>query len=305
MSAGIKYISQHRGQTQPDKESGFKTADILHKYGGKLYGPTGNGFSALYNLSRRRAVQKRGYTNVMIHGIGTIVNVAAILLAGAAGMLLKKGIKESMGEMLVHVMGISTLFIGISGAMTGMLKAVGDGTLGTQNSMLLIISMLIGSVIGELIGIDRLLDRFGLWLKRKAHAEGEHGFVSAFVDASLVVCVGAMAIVGAIEDGIGGDPSMLFAKSALDAVIITTFTARYGRGAVFSAIPVAVLQGGVTLLSGVIAPVLSDAVISTISFVGSVMIFCVGANLCLDRKFRVANMLPALLIAAAAVGIWG
>ena len=231
-----------------------------------------------------------------MHGWGTIVNVGAIAAGGLLGLALKKGLRPRFQEILMQVMGISVLFLGIAGALTGLLGVSADGTVVTRHTGLLIASLLAGAVLGETINIERGLERFGGWLRRKAGG-GDGSFTEAFVTASLVVCVGAMAVVGSIEDGLRGDASLLYAKAALDAVIILVLASTLGRGAVFSAVPVGLFQGTITALAGVLSPLFSPAVISGISFVGSVLIFCVGVNLLWDKKLRVANMLPALLFA--------
>lgn len=166
--------------------------------------------------------------------------------------------------------------------------------------MMMIITLCVGTLIGELLKLCDLLEKFGEWLKVKTGNAKDASFVNAFVTASLTVCIGAMAIVGSIKDGIELDPSILIAKGILDLVIIAVMAASMGKGAIFSAIPVALLQGGVTLLSRLISPVLTDAALSNISLTGSVIIFCVGINLIWDKKIRVANMLPALILA----GLW-
>jgi hypothetical protein len=220
-------------------------------------------------------------------------------------MLLKKGLQQRFQDIMTQVLGLATIFIGISGAMTGMLTAGEDGSLSTMGTAVLIGSLVLGAFVGELINLDRWLEKFGEWLKIKARSSSDPKFVEGFVNASLVVCVGAMAIVGSINDGISHDPSLLFAKSALDCVIVLVMASTYGKGVIFSAIPVGILQGGVTLLAKVIQPLLSDPVIASLSYVGSALIFCVGANLCLGRKFRVANMLPALIFAGVFTAIFG
>lgn len=239
-----------------------------------------------------------------MHGMGTIVNAAAIVVGGSLGLALKKGLKPRFQDILMQIMGICVMFIGISGALTGLLAANADGTLTTQNSMLFIGAMVLGGLLGEAINIARGLERFGDWLKIKARSTGDPRFTDAFVTASLVVCVGAMAIVGSIQDGMLGDASLLYAKAILDFVIIMVFASANGKGAVFSAVPVALLQGSVTVLAGLVAPIFSAEVIAAISFVGSVLIFCVGTNLCLNTKFSVANMLPALIFAGIGVSIF-
>ena len=152
-------------------------------------------------------------------------------------------------------------------------------------------------MIGELLNLEYHIERFGEWLKAKSGNSGEAGFVDAFVTASLTVCIGAMAVVGAIQDGMEGDYSILAAKAVLDLIIILIMTASMGKGCIFSAIPVGLFQGSITLLAQFIKPLMTAAALSNLSFVGSMMIFCVGANLFWNMKIRVANMLPGLLIA--------
>jgi len=236
-----------------------------------------------------------------MRGLGTIVNVAAVLAGGLAGLLLKNGLKQRFQDILMKALGLSTMFLGIAGAMTGLLK-ISDGKLATAGTATLIASVVGGALIGEWINIARKLERFGVWLRRKAKSENDTGFLEGFVNASLVICVGAMAIVGPIQDGLTGDASMLYAKSILDAVIVMIFASTCGKGALFSAIPLGILQGGVTLLAGFVAPFLGEAVIAGISFVGSALIFCVGVNLSFGNRFKVANMLPALVIAGVIAG---
>ena len=230
-------------------------------------------------------------------GLGTIINTAAIIVGGLFGLLFKNILSERMEDTLLKANGVCVLFIGIGGAMQHMLK-ISDGALETAGSMMLIICFVLGSIVGELLDLEGLFERFGAWLRKKTHNESDSCFLSAFIHATLTVCIGAMAIVGSIQDGMLGDSSLLCAKAALDAVIILVMTASMGKGCIFSAIPVAVLQGSITLLSRVIAPVMTDAVIANLSYTGSVLIFCVGLNLVWGKKIRVANMLPTLVFAA-------
>lgn len=231
-----------------------------------------------------------------MHGLGTIVNVAAIVVGGLAGLLGGRRIPERLQKTLMSAMGVSVLFVGVSGALSQMLRAEG-GALTVQGTMMMILSLAVGAVLGELLDLEDRMERFGAWLKVKTKSESDGGFIGAFVTASLTVCIGAMAIVGSIQDGILGDHATLFAKAVLDLVIIMVMTASMGKGCIFSAIPVAILQGGVTLLSRVIAPVMTDAAIASLSFTGSVMIFCVGVNLIWGKTIKVANLLPTLVFA--------
>ena len=227
-----------------------------------------------------------------MHGLGTIVNVSAIVVGGLAGLLGGRRIPEQLQKTLMSAMGVSVLFVGVS----EMLRA-GGGALTVQGTMMMILSLAVGAVLGELLDLEDRMERFGAWLKVKTKSESDGGFIGAFVTASLTVCIGAMAIVGSIQDGILGDHATLFAKAVLDLVIIMVMTASMGKGCIFSAIPVGILQGSVTLLARLLQPVFTDAALSNLSLVGSVLVFCVGLNLVWGKKIRVANLLPSLLIA--------
>lgn len=232
-------------------------------------------------------------------GLGTIINTAAIIVGGLAGSLFGRLLNESAQDTLTKVCGVSTLFIAISGALEKMLS-VDDGVIVADGSMLIVICLAIGAIVGELLNIEGAFERFGQWLKIKSGNAKDKGFVDAFVTASLTVCIGAMAIVGAIEDGLTGDYSILATKSVLDLIIIMVMTGSMGKGCVFSAIPVAVLQGSVTLLAGVARPLMTPLALNNLSLVGNVLIFCVGINLVWGKKIRVANLLPAIVVAVIA-----
>lgn len=228
-------------------------------------------------------------------GLGTIVNVAAIVVGGCLGTVLRGGLKEHYQTALTRTLGLATIFIGIARALPGMLEVV-DGQLVGKDTLGMILSLALGTLIGEFLDFDGLLERLGRWLKERAARSDDARFVEGFVTASLVVCVGAMAIVGSIQDGLTGNPATLYTKSILDFTIVMVFASTYGRGAIFSALPVGVLQGSVTLLAGLVAPVFTPAVVANLSFLGSILIFCVGVNLVFENRFRVANMLPALVL---------
>jgi len=232
-------------------------------------------------------------------GMGTIINTAAILLGGLLGGLFGRFLTESAQETLTKACGVSTLFIALSGAMEGMLT-VENGVIVSGGSMLVVICLAVGAFVGELMRIEDGFERFGQWLKIKTGNARDRGFVDAFVTAYLTVCIGAMAIVGSIQDGIAGDYSILATKAVLDLIIIMVMTCSMGRGCVFSAIPVAVLQGSVTALAGLVKPLMTDAALDNLSLVGNVLIFCVGINLIWGKKIRVANLLPAILFAVIA-----
>lgn len=232
-------------------------------------------------------------------GLGTIINSAAIIAGGLSGQLIGKLFRKEQQDALTKACGVSVLFIAVSGAMQGMLQIDG-GELVSGKSMLVVLCLALGTVIGELIGIERGFEHFGEWLKRKTGNSGDPQFVNAFVTASLTVCIGAMAIVGAIQDGISGDYSTLAVKSVLDLIIVAVMTSSLGKGCAFSAIPIFLFEGGITLLAKLIAPVMTGTAAAYLSLIGSILIFCVGLNLVWGKKIRAANMLPAVLLAVLA-----
>ena len=232
-------------------------------------------------------------------GLGTVINMAAIIIGGICGGLFGKLLKERHQDSLAKACGICVLFIGIGGALEGMLQVNGNSI--TSNGSLLIIACLaIGGLIGEILNIEGLFERFGQWLKVKTGNSKDSRFVDGFVTASLTVCIGAMAIVGAIQDALLGDISILTTKAILDLIIITVMTCSMGKGCVFSAIPVGIFQGSITALSVLIKPLMTDTALRNLSMVGSILIFCVGINLVWGKRIRVANLLPAIVIAVAA-----
>ena len=232
-------------------------------------------------------------------GLGTIINTAAILLGGVLGALFGRFLSDSAQDTLTKVCGVSTLFIAITGALEGMLT-VENGAVVSSGAMLIIGCLAIGAVVGEALNIKGAFERFGEWLKQKTGNAKDKGFVNAFVTASLTVCIGAMAIVGSIQDGLTGDYSILATKAVLDLIIIMVMSCSLGKGAVFSAIPVAVFQGSITALAGLIKPVMTDAALANLSLVGNILIFCVGINLVWGKKVKVANLLPAIVVAVIA-----
>lgn len=234
-------------------------------------------------------------------GMGTIVNVLAIVAGGLIGLLFKGGLKQHYQDGVIHSLGLATMFIGAGSTLCGMLVISGDSlsTVGTRDTLFMILALALGTLAGEWMDLEGRMERLGIWLKARADRRGgDNQFVQGFVTASLVVCIGAMAIVGSIQDGLSGDPSTLYTKSILDFLIVMIFSSTYGKGAIFSALPVGVLQGSVTLCAGLLSPVFSPAIIANLSFLGNMLIFCVGVNLCFGPKFKVANMLPALVFGA-------
>ena len=211
-------------------------------------------------------------------GLGTLINVGAIIIGGLLGLFLGRNVKVRYQDILMIAVGICVLMLGIGGTMEQMLS-ITDGGLASGGSMMLIITMAVGALAGEWMNIEKKMEQFGVWLKKKTGS------------------IGAMAVVGAIQDGIYGDYSILAAKAILDLIIVFIMTASMGKGCILSAIPVGIFQGLVTLLARLIEPFMTEAALSNLSFVGSVLLFCVGVNLVWGKKVKVANLLPAILFA--------
>ncbi len=227
-------------------------------------------------------------------GLGTIVNVAAVIIAALLGILFKGGIKDRYQKMIMAALGLSTMFIGASGTLSEMFT-VSDGKISAQGSMLMFLSLVVGGLAGEVIGIEDRLERLGEWIKKKVKRENDNKFVDGFVDATLVICIGAMAIMGSLQDGLTASHETLFVKSALDFFFVMIMASTMGIGTMFSAFPLGIYQGGITLAAGLIAPYMSDTLVSNLSLVGSVMIFCIGVNFIFGKKFKVGNFLLSLL----------
>ena len=231
-----------------------------------------------------------------MHGLGTIINVAAILAGGFVGLFVKKGLNEKVLDSVMKAIGIAVMFVGISGALTGLLKITDGGSIETSGTMLMIISLIVGTFIGELLKIEDRLESMGEKLKNAVKVKDGGNFVEAFVTTTLIFCVGAMAIVGALQDGLTGDFSMLAAKSILDGIMALIIASTLGVGALFSIIPVFLYQGAITLLAEFISPILSEELILNLSYIGSALIFGIGVNQVFGKKIKTGNMLPALLI---------
>ena len=237
-------------------------------------------------------------------GLGTIINAAAIVLGGLVGVLFGRFISNRLQETLMQAMGVCVLFVGLGGALEKMLT-IADGRLSSGGTMMIVVSFALGTVIGEALDLEGRITRFGEWLKGKTGNSAERGFVNGFVTASLTVCVGARAVLGAIQDGIFGDYTTLALKSLLDFLIICVMTTVLGKGCIFAAIPVAVFQGLITLLARFLAPIMTDTALDHLGLTGSILIFCVGINLLWKDKLRVANMLPAIVIAVVWALLFG
>lgn len=237
-------------------------------------------------------------------GLGTIVNVIAIIAGGLGGLVSRRFLKERYQETITRAMAFGIIVMALGSTLSQMLlvkisesENQLSASLDTQGTMMMIISLAAGALFGELLNLEQWFERFGKWLRDKTGSQGDSQFINAFVSSSLTVCIGAMAIIGAIQDGVSGNHDTLFAKAILDLIIIMMMTASLGRGCIFSVIPVAVLQGTITLLAREAAAVMTDAALSNITLVGNVLILCVGVNLIWPKTIRVANALPAIILA--------
>lgn len=229
-------------------------------------------------------------------GLGTLVNTGAIILAGIVGRFVGKRLNDRLRDGLNLACGVSVIFLGIAGAVSGMLERDGDAFT-SGRTMFVVFSLLLGALVGELVNIEGWFERFGVWLRNKTGNAKDKRFVDGFLTASLTVSIGAMAVVGSIADGIEGDPSILITKAILDFVIILVMSCSLGIGAIFSAIPVFVFQGTMTLLARLLKPLMTPLALANLSLIGSILIFCVGLNLVFGKKVRVANLLPSILFA--------
>jgi len=225
---------------------------------------------------------------------GTIVNAAAILVGGLLGLLIKKGIPKSIEDSILKVNGLVVSIIGLNGVLSATLTAdAATGKISSSGEMLLLISMVVGTLIGEFCRLDDRLYGFGRWIETKAHADG---FAQGFISASLVFCIGAMSIIGALNDGLTGDSKTLLIKSVLDGTSAVIFGATMGIGVAFAAIPVFLYQGAIAMLSGVLSPLISADLLNMICLVGYAIVICIGLNFLFNTKIKTANLLPALLV---------
>ncbi|HHV47279.1 MAG TPA: DUF554 domain-containing protein [Tissierellia bacterium] len=215
--------------------------------------------------------------------LGTIVNSAAIAIGSILGVLLNKGIKEEYRNTIMDGIALTVILIGIMGALNN------------DNLILMIISIELGSIIGEALEIEKKLDNLGASLENR-FGKGDSNFSKGFVTASLVFCVGAMAIVGSLESGLQGNHSTLFAKSIIDGITSVIFASTLGIGVGFSSFAVLLYQGTITLLASSIKYLLTPEAINEMSSVGGLLIAAVGINILGIKKINVGNMLPAIFI---------
>lgn len=223
---------------------------------------------------------------------GTLVNCAAVIIGGLIGLLLKKGIKESYTVGINKSLGLAVLVIGINGVIANMFT-LENGKLSSSGELLLIVFLVIGTLIGELLKLD---DRFNRFCGKVDAKFKNGGFAGGFINGTILFCVGAMSIIGSINDGLTGDSSVLFVKSALDFVNAVIFGATLGFGVIFTCIPMLIYQGGISLLAGTLSGILQGELLEQVCMVGYAIIMAIGFNFFLEKKFKTLNMVPAIIL---------
>jgi len=213
--------------------------------------------------------------------LGTIVNAVAIFIGSLMGLVLKGGIPEKYRITVMQAIGLAVILIGLKGAFK------------TDQLLLVIFSLVIGSICGEFLRIEQKLENIGNWLEIKFSKSG-NGISTGFVTSSLIYCVGSMAIVGSLESGLAGNHQTLFAKSVLDGITSVILASTLGLGVMFSSISVFIYQGVITLTASSLKPFLTPAVINEMAAVGGLLIMAIGINLLEIKKIKVGNMLPAV-----------
>lgn len=218
--------------------------------------------------------------------LGTIINTLSIIVGALIGLFVKGKISKNINETIMNGLALCVIYIGISGALKG------------NNTMVIIISIALGGLIGELIDIDRKLESFGDKIEKKFNKNNSNISISqGFVSATLLFCVGAMAIVGSLESGLNNNHSTLYAKSLLDGITSIIFTSTLGIGVMLSAFAVFIYQGSITLMAGFLSSFLNDVAINNMTAVGSILIMGLGLNILGVTKIKISNLLPSIIVA--------
>lgn len=227
---------------------------------------------------------------------GAIINGILIIAGGILGLLFGRFIKEKVKDTVIRGVGVSVILMGAGSTFSKMFLVEG-GKISTQGSIMLVVCIALGAVVGEIIDIDGAMERFGEWLKIKTGNAKEGGFVDAFVTTTLIVGVGAMAVMGSIEDGLTGNNSILVIKSVIDLITVAFLSTAMGKGCLFSFIPVTLFEGLLTVLAGLLSPIMTEAALDAISLVGNSMMVMIGINMFTQKTFRAGNYLPSLVFA--------
>ncbi len=226
--------------------------------------------------------------------MGTLINCGLILLGGIIGLLFKKAVSADVEHSVKKAVGVAVVMVGLCGALSVMLS-VEDGRLKSAGELLLVVSLALGTFVGEALKLDRRIDNGCKAIERKFKASN---FSAGFITASLIYCIGAMAIMGSIQDGLLGDSSTLITKGIIDGITAVVLAATLGYGVLFSAVPVLIYQGAMTLLAGTLENVLKGQLLDNICMVGYVLVLCIGINFLSnkDNQIKTVNMLPAILV---------
>ena len=226
--------------------------------------------------------------------IGTWVNVGGILLGAVIGVLLGRGIPERIRDSVLQIEGLAILLIGLNGVLGTMLRVDPvTGRISDQGGLLLLVSLVLGDLLGEALRIDERINRWGERVERKL---GAQGFSRGFVAASLVFSIGAMSVVGSINDGLRGDTAVLLIKSALDFTTSIILASSLGIGVAFSALPVLLLQGSISLLASSISDLITEPLLEMFCMVGYAIVLSIGLNFLCNTRIKTANLLPALIV---------
>ncbi|HZH92956.1 MAG TPA: DUF554 domain-containing protein [Tissierellaceae bacterium] len=215
--------------------------------------------------------------------MGTIVNSVAVVAGALLGVFLRKGIKDQYTSTIMDGMALAVVIIGVMGALE------------MNNLIVVLASIVVGSIIGERLDLDKRLENLGTSMEKR-FGRGDSDFSKGFIMASLVYCIGAMAILGALESGLTGNHETLYAKSVLDGVSAVIFASTFGIGVAFSAVAVFLYQGAITLLASSVKDLLTPEVINEMSSIGGILIMAIGINILGIKKVKIANMLPAIFI---------
>lgn len=224
--------------------------------------------------------------------MGTLVNCIAVIIGALIGLVFKRIIKQAWVDGINKALGVAIVVVGINGVLSNML-IFEDGKFSTSGEMILIISLVVGTLTGEMLGLDDRFTRFSQGIERKFNFGG---FSAGFINATVLFCVGAMAIVGSLNDGISGDSTVLFIKSTLDFTAAVILSATLGIGVMFSFIPLLIYQGAITLAASAIGPYLTGELLTQICYVGYAVIICIGLNFLITNKIKTLNMLPSLIV---------
>lgn len=217
---------------------------------------------------------------------GVLINTVAVLLGSSLGLLLRRGVPEKILQAVMTALGLSTLYLGISGALVG------------QDAIAIILALALGAALGTALNIDGAINRLGERIQQRfKHPDSQGRIGEGFVTASLLFCVGSMAIVGSLNAGLSGDQSMLLAKSVLDMISSFMLAASLGFGVMLAALPVLIYQGAIVLLAGLLKPLLSEMAIAQMSCAGSLLILALGLNFLQVSRIKVADLLPAIFLA--------